>query len=236
MKSVLITGASGGIGKAIAEEFASAGYFVGVNYNTNKIDAEKLAEKLGGIAVGFDVSDINAVVWGVKHFLTVAERIDVLVNCAGIALPVKTVLDTMEEEFDHIFSVNVKGVYNTIKTVIPEMLDNGGKIINISSMWGLVGGSCEAIYSASKAAVIGLTKALAKEYANAKITVNAIAPGFIDTHMNDNLSEENKRIAIEDIPLGRVGTGRDVARAALYLAENDFVTGEILNISGGEVI
>lgn len=236
MKSVLVTGGSGGIGRAVAEAFASAGYFVGVNYNQNKTDAENLASKIGGAALGFNVADANAVDKGVTEFVAVAGRIDVLVNCAGIALPIKTLLDTTEKEFDDVFAINVKGVYNVVKRVLPEMLGNGGRIINVSSMWGLAGGSCEAIYSASKAAVIGFTKALAKEYASAGITVNAIAPGFIDTPMNDNLGEDNKSLAIADIPVGRVGTGADVARAAIYLAENDFVTGEVLNVSGGEVI
>ena len=132
--------------------------------------------------------------------------------------------------------MNVKGVYNCCKAAIPAMLDGGGSIINISSMWGVTGGSCEAIYSASKAAVIGFTKAL-KEYAAAGITINCVAPGYIDTPMNDNLSDENKKLAIADIPVGRVGEGEDVAKAVFYLAENGgFVTGEVLSVNGGEVI
>lgn len=237
MKTVFVTGASGGIGEAIAKKFAGNGYFVGVGYNTNRGKAENLAKEIDGVAVKADVSDEKSVSAALSDFLLRAGRLDVLVNSAGIALPIKTLLDTTSKEFDKAFSVNVKGVYNCCKAAIPAMLDGGGSIINISSMWGVTGGSCEAIYSASKAAVIGFTKALAKEYAAAGITINCVAPGYIDTPMNDNLSDENKKLAIADIPVGRVGEGEDVAKAVFYLAENGgFVTGEVLSVNGGEVI
>lgn len=237
MKTVFVTGASGGIGEAIAKKFAGNGYFVGVGYNTNRGKAENLAKEIAGVAVKADVSDEKSVSAAMSDFLLRAGRLDVLVNSAGIALPIKTLLDTTSKEFDKAFSVNVKGVYNCCKAAIPAMLDGGGSIINISSMWGVTGGSCEAIYSASKAAVIGFTKALAKEYAAAGITINCVAPGYIDTPMNDNLSDENKKLAIADIPVGRVGEGEDVAKAVFYLAENGgFVTGEVLSVNGGEVI
>ncbi len=237
MKTVFVTGASGGIGEAVAKNFAENGYFVGVGYNTNREKAENLAKKINGVAIKTDVSDEKSVSAAMSDFLLRAGRLDVLVNSAGIALPIKTLLDTTSKEFDKAFSVNVKGVYNCCKAAIPAMLDGGGSIINISSMWGVTGGSCEAIYSASKAAVIGFTKALAKEYAAAGITINCVAPGYIDTPMNDNLSDENKKLAIADIPVGRVGEGEDVAKAVFYLAENGgFVTGEVLSVNGGEVI
>lgn len=237
MKTVFVTGASGGIGEAIAKKFAENGYFVGVGYNSNRGKAENLAKEIAGVAVKADVSDEKSVSAAMNDFLLRAGKLDVLVNSAGIALPIKTLLDTTSKEFDKAFSVNVKGVYNCCKAAIPAMLDGGGSIINISSMWGVTGGSCEAIYSASKAAVIGFTKALAKEYAAAGITINCVAPGYIDTPMNDNLSDENKKLAIADIPVGRVGEGEDVAKAVFYLAENGgFVTGEVLSVNGGEVI
>lgn len=237
MKTVFVTGASGGIGEAIAKKFAGNGYFVGVGYNTNRGKAENLAKEIAGVAVKADVSDEKSVSAALSDFLLRAGKLDVLVNSAGIALPIKTLLDTTSKEFDKAFSVNVKGVYNCCKAAIPAMLDGGGSIINISSMWGVTGGSCEAIYSASKAAVIGFTKALAKEYAAAGITINCVAPGYIDTPMNDNLSDENKKLAIADIPVGRVGEGEDVAKAVFYLAENGgFVTGEVVSVNGGEVI
>ncbi|CDE21426.1 short-chain dehydrogenase/reductase SDR [Acidiphilium sp. CAG:727] len=237
MKTVFVTGASGGIGEAIAKKFAGNGYFVGVGYNTNRGKAENLAKEIAGVAVKADVSDEKSVSAAMNDFLLRAGKLDVLVNSAGIALPIKTLLDTTSKEFDKAFSVNVKGVYNCCKAAIPAMLDGGGSIINISSMWGVTGGSCEAIYSASKAAVIGFTKALAKEYAAAGITINCVAPGYIDTPMNDNLSDENKKLAIADIPVGRVGEGEDVAKAVFYLAENGgFVTGEVLSVNGGEVV
>ena len=237
MKTVFVTGASGGIGEAIAKKFAENGYFVGVGYNSNRGKAENLAKEIAGVAVKADVSDEKSVSAAMSDFLLRTGKLDVLVNSAGIALPIKTLLDTTSKEFDKAFSVNVKGVYNCCKAAIPAMLDGGGSIINISSMWGVTGGSCEAIYSASKAAVIGFTKALAKEYAAAGITINCVAPGYIDTPMNDNLSDENKKLAIADIPVGRVGEGEDVAKAVFYLAESGgFVTGEVLSVNGGEVI
>lgn len=237
MKTVLITGASGGIGKAAAEKFAANGYFVGVCYNVNKAAAETLAEKIHGVAIRMNVTDCSSVSQAFDAFLQRAGKLDVLVNSAGVALPVKTLLDTSEDEFDRVFSVNVKGTYNVIKRALPCLLEHGGSIVNVSSMWGVAGGSCEAIYSASKAAVIGLTKALAKEYAGSGVTVNCVAPGYIDTPMNDNLSDADKKLAIADIPVGRAGVGEDVAKAIVYLAGNGgFVTGEVLNVNGGEII
>lgn len=236
MKSVFITGGSGGIGSEICAEFAKNGYFIGVGYNGSKEIAEDVAKKTGGIAVKIDVSDSSSAADAIKSFSKRCGGINVLVNCAGTALPIKTVLDVSEEEYDKAFNVNMKGVFLVTKAALPHMLVKGGSIVNISSMWGVSGGSCEAVYSAAKAAVIGFTKALAKELAGANIRVNAIAPGYIETKMNSAFSENDKILIKEDIPLSRFGTPSDVAKAAVYLAEADFVTGITLNVSGGEVI
>lgn len=236
MKSVFVTGGSGGIGEKICEKFAKNGCFVGVGYNVNKVAAENLARKIGGIAVKINVSDSSSVTEAIEKFAKRCGKVDVLVNCAGTALPIKTILDVSEEEYDKTFDVNMKGIFLVTKAVLPHMLEKGGAIINVSSMWGIVGGSCEAVYSATKAAVIGFTKALAKEFAGANIRVNAIAPGYIETKMNSAFSENDKELIKEDIPLSRFGTSSDVAEAAIYLAEAEFVTGITLNVSGGEVI
>lgn len=236
MKSVFVTGGSGGIGEKICEKFAKNGCFVGVGYNVNKEAAENLAKKIGGIAVKINVSDSSSVTEAIEKFAKHCGEVDVLVNCAGTALPIKTILDVSEEEYDKTFDVNMKGIFLVTKAVLPHMLEKGGAIINVSSMWGIIGGSCEAVYSATKAAVIGFTKALAKEFAGANIRVNAIAPGYIETKMNSAFSENDKELIKEDIPLSRFGTSSDVAEAAIYLAEAEFVTGTTLNVSGGEVI
>ena len=240
MKSVLVTGGAGGIGEAICLKFAEKGYFVGVGYNNSEAEAKKIAEKIGGAAIKIDVTDAESVNSAVESFAKQSGAngaINILVNCAGIALPIKTLLDVTEAEYDKIFAVNMKGVFLSVKAVLPHMLEKGGAIINVSSMWGLAGGSCEAVYSASKSAVIGFTKALAKEFAGANIRVNAVAPGFIDTKMNNAFSEEDRELIGEDIPLGRFGLPEDVAKAVLYLADDaDFVTGITLNVSGGEVV
>ncbi len=236
MKSIFVTGGSGGIGEKICEKFAKNGCFVGVGYNVNKAAAENLAKKIGGIAVKINVSDSSSVTEAIEKFAKRCGEVDVLVNCAGTALPIKTILDVSEEEYDKTFDVNMKGIFLVTKAVLPHMLEKGGAIINVSSMWGIIGGSCEAVYSATKAAVIGFTKALAKEFAGANIRVNAIAPGYIETKMNSAFSENDKKLIKEDIPLSRFGTSSDVAEAAIYLAEAEFVTGITLNVSGGEVI
>lgn len=236
MKSVLVTGGSGGIGSAICKEFASRGYFVGVHYNKNEKFAKSLAQEIGGVAIGFDLTDGVATKTAIDGFIKRAGGLDVLVNCAGVAQKIKPLIDTSESEFDEVFFANVKSVFLTCKQVIPYMLEKGGNIVNVSSMWGLVGASCESVYSASKAAVLAFTKSLAKEYASAKIRVNAVAPGLIETPMNSCLSAEDKALAIEDIPLNRIGKPEEVAKCVYFLCENEFITGECINVSGGTVI
>ena len=237
MKVALITGASGGIGEAISRLFAKNGYFVGVHCNKNRESASELAKEICGEVLNFDVRDEKKTAESIKAFIEKYGKVDVLVNNAGIAGKIKPLIDTTEEEYDSVTDTNLKGAYIVTKSVLPSMISRGGSIVNVSSMWGIAGGSCEAIYSASKAAIIGFTKALAKEYSGANIRVNAVAPGFIDTKMNDCISEKDKKEAIKEIPLGRLGRAEEVAEAVFFLAEKaTFTTGEVLNVSGGEVI
>ena len=168
-----------------------------------------------------------------KEFFEIYEKLDVLVNNAGVSL-VRVIQDTSIYDWDKLFGVNVKGVFHCSKAVTDRMIGNGGgSIINVASIWGEVGASCETAYSASKGAVIAFTKALAKELAPSKVRVNCVSPGVIDTQMNSHLTEEETRELIESIPLGRIGYPEDVAKACLYLAEADYVTGEILSVGGG---
>ena len=237
MKTVIVTGASGGIGEAISRLFAKNGYKVGVHGYKNYEKAKAIADEIGGFPLKFDLKDFSAVGKGVKEFFEKFGQIDALINNGGIAQAIKPIIDVTEEEYDEILDTNLKGAFASIKTAIPYMLEKGGSIVNISSMWGITGGSCEAVYSASKFALIGLTKSLAKEYAKANIRVNAVAPGLIDTAMNSVLSDEDKRLAVDDIPLGRIGKAEEVAEAVYYLVEKaTFTTGEVLNVTGGEVI
>ncbi len=242
-KTVLITGASRGIGKAVATLFAKSGYQVAVNYLNSEIEAKNLCEDL--CAQGYfikpfkaDVSDKAEVLGMVEDIHSHFGDIDVLVNNAGVA---KQILfnDIDEAEWDRMFDVNIKGMYNCTQAVLPEMIHKkSGRIINISSMWGVCGASCEVHYSASKAAVIGFTKALAKELGPSNINVNCVAPGLIDTQMNNNLSFDTIAELKEEIPLGRIGTPGDIAQAVLFLADerSSFITGEVLNVNGGMVI
>ena len=237
MKTVLVTGASGGIGEAISRLFAKNGYKVGVHGYKNYEKVLALADEIGGYPINFDLKDFSAVERGVKEFIEKFGGLNALINNGGISQTIKPILDLGEKEYDEVMDANVKGAFSAIKTAIPYMLGKGGSIVNISSMWGIVGGSCEAVYSASKSALIGLTKSLAKEYAKANVRVNAVAPGLIDTAMNSVLSDEDKKLAIDDIPLGRIGNAEEVAEAVYYLVEKaTFTTGEVLNVTGGEVI
>ncbi len=243
-QTVLITGASGGIGSAIAERFALAGHRVAIHYRSHRAEAEALCQRLKGrqlSAMTFyaDVgreSDVEELVSGLH---AAYGRIDVLINNAGVALPQTPVQDVRAEDWDRLFSVNVRGMYLMTRAVLPDMIERkSGAIVNVSSMWGVTGGSCEAAYSASKAAVIGLTKALAKELAPSGIRVNCIAPGFIDTAMNAALSPCERADFLADTPLERAGTPQDVAAAAAFLAsgEADYITGQTLCVDGGRCI
>ncbi len=242
-KTVIVTGASKGIGAATAILFARKGYNVVINYNNSFESANLLTRSL--IGQGYSVMAHKANVANkletellIKETMYKFGSVDVLVNNAGVA--VQGLIDKTDEyDSDRIFDINLKGVYNCCRAAVPEMVaQKSGKIINVSSMWGQVGASCEVAYSAAKAGVIGLTKALAKELAPSGITVNAIAPGLIETGMNANISVEDLNSFVEDIPLGRMGSADEVASAIYFLASSDadYITGQVLGINGGYVI
>ena len=242
-KTAVITGASKGIGAATAILFARKGYNVVLNYNQSFQSVKLLSSSLTGqgynvLAVKADVSNKLETDFLISETVSKFGSVDVLINNAGISVSgAINVMDTYDS--DRIFDVNLKGVYNCCKSAVNKMVaQKSGRIINISSMWGQVGASCEVAYSASKAGVIGLTKALAKELAPSGITVNAIAPGIIDTSMNAGLTVEEIEEFVSRVPLGRIGTPDDVAAAALFLASDDadYITGQIIGVNGGYVI
>lgn len=233
-KTAYITGASGGIGSQAARRLCEAGCRT-VLFWYNDDSAVKLAEELGAgaYAVRTDVSDLGSVAAAFAEAERLAGGADILVNNAGIAL-VKLLQDCTEADFDRVIGVDLKGVFNCCKCALPHMISaKSGSIINISSMWGSVGASCEALYSAAKSGVIGLTRALAKEVGPSGITVNCIAPGVIDTPMNSGFSAKDMAALAEVTPMGRIGTPDDVASAVLYLADAPFVTGQVLGVDGG---
>lgn len=238
MKNVLITGASRGIGASAARLFAKNGYNVIINYNRSEKEAHALSDELGALAVCADVSDKAAVKAMTDEITKRFGGIDILINNAGIA-QFKLFSDISESEWDRMFDVNVKGMFNCSQAVLPYMINRKkGKIINVSSIWGISGASCEVHYSAAKAAVIGFTKALAKELGPSGICVNCVAPGVIKTDMCASLSDEDISELVDMTPLSRVGTPDDVAATMLYLASEaaDFVTGQVISPNGGMVI
>ncbi len=242
-KTVIITGASKGIGAATAILFAQKGYNVVINYNNSFQSADILCRSL--VENGFsavlhkaNVANKLEVDLMIKETIYKFGSVDVLINNAGVSYQ-NLITDTDEVDFDNIMDVNLKGVFNCCKAVTSPMVEaKCGKIINISSMWGQVGASCEVAYSAAKAGVIGLTKALAKELAPSGITVNCIAPGLIETSMNAHLSEEDINAFVEEIPVGRMGNADEIAAAAFFLAsdEANYITGQVLGINGGYVV
>ena len=237
MKNVLITGGSRGIGAACVREFAKNGYRVFINYNKSDSAARKLCAETGAIPVKADISKANEVKDMVNEIHEYG-KISVLINNAGIAEQ-KLFSDITENDWDRMFDVNIKGMFLVTKAVLPDMIhEKSGKIVNFSSIWGISGASCEVHYSASKAAVIGFTKALAKEVGLSGINVNCIAPGVIDTEMNGHLGEEAKIELCEETPLGRFGTPEEIAKLALYLSSDDagFITGQVISPNGGLVI
>ncbi len=237
-KVVLVTGGSRGIGRAVCKKFASEGYLVAVNYEKSEEKAKALAEEIGGKAYRADVSDYSQVSSMVDRVEAELGGVDVLVNNAAVSA-VGLFQDMTDTEWDRLFGVDVKGVFNCSKRVLGHMLGlQSGSIINISSIWGVTGGSCECHYSAAKAAVIGYTKSLAKELGPSGIRVNCVAPGTVYTEMNAHLSEEDLNVLCEETPLGKIGTPEEIAEAVFFLASEkaSFITGEVLNVNGGYVI
>ena len=228
MKTILITGGVRGIGKSIALKFLQKGFRVCAVYSRDEENAKKL------VALGVEV--YKADVAKEEDVTTLFQKVggvDVLVNNAGISL-IKQIQDISYEEYQRVMSVNMGGAFLCSREAARAMIDKkSGLIVNISSVWGEVGGSCESVYSASKAALLGFTKALAKELGWSGIRVNSISPGVIDTPMNAHFSAEDMQAIKEEIPMGRLGTGEDVARAVEYLYENDYVTGVDIPVNGG---
>ena len=238
MKVALITGGSRGIGRAMVEIFSEAGYLVAFTYNSSHSDATELAARTGALAIVADSANPEDVVRAVNTTEEKLGNVDILVNNAAVS-SFSLFTDISLEAWRASFATNVDGAFLYSKLVLPSMIRNhSGRIINISSMWGQVGSSCEVHYSATKAALIGMTKALAKEVGPSGITVNCIAPGVIDTDMNAALSEEDMSALKEETPLMRIGSPREVASAALFLAGDDaaFITGAVINVNGGLVV
>ena len=227
-KTVLITGGVRGIGLAIAKAFQAKNYRVIVTYSKDEENAV-LAKEAGLEVCHADVSKEA----DVCQVFSELKRLDVLVNNAGVSL-IKQIQDVSLAEFEHVFAVNMGGAFLCAREAAKRMIaQKSGLIVNISSVWGEVGGSCESVYSASKAAVLGFTKSLAKELGYSGVRVNAISPGVIQTQMNAHFSGEDMRSIQEEIPLGRIGKTDDVAKAVVFLEENEYITGIDLPVNGG---
>ena len=242
-KHVLITGASRGIGAAAARVFAAEGWRVTVHYCRSRERAETLAEELKTMGVdahtvGGDLADPVQAARVVEEAETFAP-LDALVCNAGMALPQQLLIDTTDDQWRQVMGVDLDGVFYTVRAAYPHFVRRqSGSIVTVSSMWGLTGGSCEVAYSAAKAGVIGLTRALAKELGPSGVRVNCVAPGVIDTEMNGHLSPEDMDALGEETPLGRIGRPEETARAIYYLASDGaaFITGQVLQVDGGMVI
>ena len=234
MKKALVTGGSGGIGEAVCEVLANEGYYVYIGYSSSREKAEILAEKIGGEPLKIDVSDNESI----NSAVEIAGEIDLLVNNAGIS-EIDLFTSISAEKSSRIMAVNLVGAMELTRKILPAMINRkSGCIINISSMWGEVGASCEVDYSASKAGLIGFTKALAKEVAPSGIRVNCVSPGFIMTEMNSRFSAEDLELIREDIPLGIFGEPRHIADTVAFLASEkaEYITGQIIGVNGGMII
>ncbi len=242
-KVALVTGASRGIGKEIAKTLAANGAFVIVNYNGSAAAAAQVVTEIaeaGGSAAAYqcNVSDYDVCGEMIAQLIKEYKHIDILVNNAGITRD-GLVMKMSSEDFDAVLSTNLKGSFNTIRHSSRYFLkQKAGKIINISSVSGILGNAGQANYSASKAGVIGLTKSVARELASRGINVNAVAPGFVTTEMTDAMTDAAKEAVLGQIPLRRPGTTQDIAQAVLFLASpaSDYITGQVLSVDGGMAI
>jgi 3-oxoacyl-[acyl-carrier protein] reductase len=236
----LITGSSNGIGKQLALSFAEAGYDVVINYASSEKAALEVSEQcqsLGAntLVIGCDVSSYEAVGQMVQKTIETFSKIDVLINNSGITKDA-LILRMKEKDFDEVIAVNLKGAFNTVAHVSKHMLKaKKGRIINMSSVIGILGNAGQANYAASKGGIIAFSKSLAREFASRGITVNAIAPGFIQTKMTEVLSEDVKNNILKQIPLGRFGTPLDIAECALFLASDkaSYISGQVIQVDGG---
>ena len=233
-KVAIVTGGSKGIGASIVKKLAQNGYIVVLNYNKSEKEAKEIENKFDNVyAFKADISNYDEVKALVDFTINKLKKIDLLVNNAGIDL-IKTINDTKIEEFDKVLKTNLYSAFYTSKEVSNYMINNkSGKIINISSIWGIIGASCEMAYSVSKAGLDAMTKSLAKELGPSNIQVNSIAPGIIDTDMNKFLTKEEKEQIISEIPLEHIGNVEDVADCVLFLANAEYITGQVIQVNGG---
>ena len=242
IQTAIITGASMGIGAAIAKTLSKSMHTI-INYNTHKNEAEKIAEELNNdkyksFAIKADVTNKVEVNNMIIKAIEIFGDVDVLINNAGISQQ-KMFIDITEDEWDKMYEVNVKGMYNCIQAILKQMIrKKRGKIVNISSIWGLTGASCEVHYSTTKSAIIGLTKSLAKEVGPSNIQVNCIAPGIINTGMISNLTNEDINELINATPLQKIGSPYDVAELVKFLVSEsgNFITGQVISPNGGFLI
>ncbi len=235
MKTVLISGGSRGIGKSAVQAFAAAGYRAAFLYRSSEEAAQKLSAETGAYAIRCDVSDSAEVAIAVSKAEKLLSHIDVLINNAGIAQQ-KLFTDITDEDWQRMLAVNLSGAFYLSRAVLPGMISRRfGRIINIGSIWGQVGASCEVHYSAAKAGLIGLSKALAKEVAPSGVTVNCLSPGVIQTDMLASFSQADLKTLAQETPAGRLGTPEDVAHQLLWLASDaaSFVTGQVIGVNGG---